>query len=166
VISFPPKNIKPPRIRWTHTCIPQRRSPISPTIHPDLVAIRDAVILAAGHFERSFTLEDLIDSGHRPVPVAARMVYAMAARTMTTCSWPEIGAALAKGHHAVITSYRLMKTGRGVHTRLAMRIMGTLGAVKFGSLHPELGGNLEMQRKLLESMALRPARGEEVRDGE
>lgn len=155
------KTIKPPRIRWTHTCIPARVSPVPTAIHEDLVAIRDAVVRAAGNLDRFFSLEDLIDAERTPIPVAARMVYAMTARTMTTRSWAEIAAAVAKSSSSVVTSHRLMKTGRGTHTRLAMRIMGLLGAIKFGSLHPQLGGNLGMQRRLLESVALAPAKGEE-----
>lgn len=164
MIAFNPAP-KSPRIKWSHSVI--RPSPFPAThIHPDLVAIREAVILSAQLIDSSFTLEDMIGDGRRAVDVASRMAYAFAARMLTTFGWSEIGAALAKTHSSLLTSYHLMKTGKGRHTGTAKTIIENLGSVRSLSLHPDLSGSVAMQRRLLESVGNQALRTAGERSGE
>ncbi len=131
-----------------------------------LMELRDWVALAAKVVDPWFTGFDLIDEGRRPAQVAARMVFVAAARRETGASWPEIAATLEKrGHSGVLETFRRYEAGASRYKAVIGQIEAELLRLRVPNasrLHPQLSGNIEMQRRLLESVALAPAKGEEV----
>jgi hypothetical protein len=155
VIAFPPRS--------------SRYGPAQPT--DELTELLGWVVLAAREVDPSMVWGRMFDQGRAPLVIAARMIFVVQARKLTKASYPEIAATVGNVNHStVLTAERRYKRGGG-SAKVREKIQAIEAALERvrrpGSerLHPQLGGNVEMQRKLLESLALRPARGEEVRDG-
>jgi hypothetical protein len=96
-------------------------------------------------------------SSRQPIVMAVRMAFAVDARRRGF-NLMEISAALCRVNHTgVLDALARYDQGRGSETvaELVAELLPKLASVRFvrcGSLHPQLGGNLEMQARLLASV--------------
>lgn len=125
-----------------------------PTI--GLIELLDAVVQAVQAIDPMFNGTSLCGSSKAGIKVAARMVLVYRARTTLGLSYPEITSVLGGGGHSSARgAYEHYMRGCGPYAGLVRKIERLMPAMKAEPpvIHPDLGGNLEMQRKLLASLS-------------
>lgn len=127
---------------------------LPPIVLPALLDIRDAVVKAARTFRAEFNVADMMGSARTSLHVAARRAYYVAARN-AGYSWLEIAAGLGQTNHSsALTAWQRVQQGPTNETgELTERLIGMLGRRRSGSLHPDLGGSEQAQRRLLAQVA-------------